>query len=122
MLKSGFNNEIVIGNRIISNKSRTFIIAEAGVNHNGDMSLAKRMIDVAVNAGADAVKFQTFKADELILKDVGKAPYQKITTNSAETQYEMLKKLEVTKEQTEELMRRISYFCLRHLKRQAWMS
>jgi sialic acid synthase SpsE len=62
------------------------------------------MIDVAVEAGVDAVKFQTFKADKLILKNIEKAPYQKITTNQSETQYEMLKRLEVTKEQTVELM------------------
>ena len=99
-----FNKDIQILSKKIGNNEKVFIIAEAGVNHNGDMSLAKCMIDVAAESGADAVKFQTFKADGLILRDVGKAPYQKVTTNSAETQYEMLKKLEVTKEQTAELM------------------
>lgn len=99
-----FNKSIGIGNRIISEQERTFIIAEAGVNHNGDMSLAKEMIDVASELGADAVKFQTFKAERLILKNIEKAPYQKVTTNSNETQYDMLKRLEITKEQTKELM------------------
>lgn len=99
-----FSNQFKIGNRIISEKDKTFIIAEAGVNHNGDINLAKEMIDVASDSGADAVKFQTFKAEELILKNIEKAPYQKITTNRSESQYDMLKRLEVTKEQTKELM------------------
>lgn len=99
-----FNSQIQIGNRTISEQEKTFIIAEAGVNHNGDMSLAKKMIDVASESGVDAVKFQTFKAEKLILKNIEKAPYQKVTTNSNEAQYDMLKRLEVTKEQTKELM------------------
>ena len=99
-----FNKEIIIESKIISERNQTFIVAEAGVNHNGNMDLAKNMIDAAVDAGVDAVKFQTFKADKLILKNVKKAPYQKITTDLEETQYDMLKRLEVTKEQTMELM------------------
>lgn len=99
-----FCKEISIVDKYISNASQTFIIAEAGVNHNGDMNLARKMIDVAAEAGADAVKFQTFKAEKLILKNIEKAPYQKITTNSNESQYDMLKHLEVTKEQIKELM------------------
>lgn len=99
-----FSKEIRIGRRSVSRNTGTFIIAEAGVNHNGDMGLAKEMIDIAAESGADAVKFQTFKADQLILKNIGKAPYQKITTNGAETQYDMLKRLELPKEQTAELM------------------
>jgi N-acetylneuraminate synthase len=99
-----FNKEITIANKLISNNKKTFIVAEAGVNHNGDMNIAKKMIDVAVESGVDAVKFQTFKADKLILKDIEKAPYQKVTTSQSESQYEMLKRLEVTKEQTTELM------------------
>lgn len=98
-----FNREIRIGDRIISDSSSTFIVAEAGVNHNGDISLAKEMIDIAVEAGVDAVKFQAFKADKLILKNVGKAPYQRLTTSSNETQYDMLTRLEITREQTWEL-------------------
>lgn len=99
-----FNSQFQIGNTTVSEQDKTFIIAEAGVNHNGNMSLAKEMIDVASESGADAVKFQTFKAEKLILKNIEKAPYQKVTTNSNETQYDMLKRLEVTKEQTKELM------------------
>ncbi len=99
-----FNSQFRIGDRIISEQEKTFIIAEAGVNHNGDMSLAKEMIDAAFESGANAVKFQTFKTNNLILKNIEKAPYQKLTTNSNESQYDMLKRLEVTKEQTKELM------------------
>lgn len=99
-----FNKEICIVNKYITTASPTFIIAEAGVNHNGDMKLAKEMIDVAAEVGANAVKFQMFKADKLILRNIDKAPYQKVTTNSNETQYDMLKRLEVTKEQTIDLM------------------
>ncbi|DAB37596.1 MAG: N-acetylneuraminate synthase [Sulfuricurvum sp. GWF2_44_89] len=72
-----------------------FIIAEAGVNHNGSIELAKALIDVAAQSGADAVKFQTFKADRLVSKTAQKATYQKLTTDVAETQYEMIKKLEL---------------------------
>lgn len=72
-----------------------FIIAEAGVNHNGSLELAKTLIDVAASAGVDAVKFQTFKADKLVSKTAQKAHYQKQTTDAAESQYEMIKKLEL---------------------------
>lgn len=99
-----FHRKITIENKIISNTSSTFIIAEAGVNHNGDIKLAKKMIDVAVESDMDAVKFQTFKTDKLILKNIGKAPYQKKTSDSNESQYDMLKRLELSKEQTIELM------------------
>lgn len=98
------NKTITIDGFEISKESETYIIAEAGVNHNGDMSLAKELIDIAKEAGANAVKFQTFKADDLILKTVNKAPYQKRTTDKSETQYEMLKCLEVSKEQNCELI------------------
>ena len=72
-----------------------FIIAEAGVNHNGSLELAKKLVDVAVEAGADAVKFQTFKAKNLVSKEAKKAKYQVENTGSNESQYEMLKKLEL---------------------------
>lgn len=72
-----------------------FIIAEAGVNHNGSLDLAKQLIDIAASAGADAVKFQTFKADKLVSKTAPKANYQKQTTDAAESQYTMIKKLEL---------------------------
>lgn len=72
-----------------------FIIAEAGVNHNGSLETAKMLIDVAAQSGADAVKFQTFKADKLVSKTAQKATYQKQTTNADESQYTMIKKLEL---------------------------
>ncbi len=99
-----FSHSIKIDKKEINDLSHTFVIAEAGVNHNGDITCAKEMIDAAREAGADAVKFQTFKTDQLILKNVEKAPYQKRTTENGESQYEMLKKLELSKGQTAELM------------------
>ncbi len=76
---------------------KTFIIAEAGVNHNGSLSSAIEMVKVARNCGADAVKFQTFIAEEEISKFAPKASYQKKTTNKNETQLDMVKKLELNK-------------------------
>ncbi|WP_061205816.1 N-acetylneuraminate synthase [Leptospira santarosai] len=84
---------------------KTLIIAEAGVNHNGDLELARKLIDVAANAGADIVKFQTFEAERLVTKSAKKADYQNSATgNAAESQYEMLKKLELSKENHEKLI------------------
>jgi len=84
----------VIADRYKANNS-VFIIAEAGVNHNGSIEMAKRLIDSAADAGANAVKFQTFKAEELVSRCAPKAEYQKSTTNEAESQLEMLRKLEI---------------------------
>lgn len=98
-----FNKSIRILNKEISNSCPTFIIGEAGVNHGGDMILAKQLIDVAVEAGVDAVKFQAFRTDELIIDDVEKAPYQRLTTSNQESQTDMLRKLELKKEQYVEL-------------------
>lgn len=85
------------------NKEKTFIIAEAGVNHNGSFELAKQLVDKAVWAGADCIKFQTFNSKNLVSKNAQKAEYQKKTTDSSESQLDMLKKLELTKEQFTEL-------------------
>lgn len=76
--------------------SKTFIIAEAGVNHNGDLYIAKKLIDAASFAGVDAVKFQTFKAENLVTSSADKADYQKVTSDKDESQYEMIKKLELS--------------------------
>jgi N,N'-diacetyllegionaminate synthase len=82
-----------------------FVIAEAGVNHNGSIKLAKKLIDVAVQAGADAVKFQTFKAEKLVSKNAEKAIYQKENMNDGNnSQYKMLKKLELDKSAHKDLM------------------
>ena len=74
---------------------KVFIIAEAGVNHNGSLESAKKLIDVASEAGADAVKFQTFKTENVISKKAEKAEYQKQTTDANESQFDMIKKLEL---------------------------
>jgi len=76
--------------------SKVFIIAEAGVNHNGSLDLAYQLIDVAKDAGANAVKFQTFKAENVVSKLADKAEYQKKTTGSDKSQLEMIKKLEIS--------------------------
>jgi N,N'-diacetyllegionaminate synthase len=83
---------------------RTLIIAEAGVNHNGDMALARQLIEVAAQAGADMVKFQTFSADRLVTMSAGKADYQKRTTDGAESQHAMIRRLELTHAMHEELI------------------
>lgn len=84
-------------------QEEVFIIAEAGVNHNGDINNAKKLIIKAKEAGADAVKFQTFKSDKVISKFAQKAEYQKETTGEKETQLEMVKKLELSYENFSEL-------------------
>lgn len=78
------------------NMIKTLIIAEAGVNHNGSLDNARRLVDCAAEAGADFVKFQTFKADKIISKNAAKADYQVRTTGGAESQLEMVKRLELS--------------------------
>lgn len=80
-------------------EGRCYVIAELGVNHNGDMELARRLIDVAADAGADAVKFQTFFAEDLVTPTAEKAVYQKANDGAAGSQYEMLKRLELTEDE-----------------------
>jgi len=85
-------------------KNPTLIIAEAGVNHNGDLSLAKGLINVAAEAGADFVKFQTFNSDRLVTKSAEKADYQKQATDKTESQYAMLSRLELSELMHHELI------------------
>jgi N-acetylneuraminate synthase len=77
-------------------KNSTFIIAEAGVNHNGDCHLAKKLIDIAADAGADAVKFQTFQAEQLVSPHAPKADYQNQTTEPTESQLDMIRQLQLS--------------------------
>lgn len=91
---------------------RALIIAEAGVNHNGDTALAKQLIDVAAAAGADLVKFQTFNADRLATHAAQKADYQHQTTDSTESQHKMLRRLELSEAMHTEL---IAHCAARHI-------
>lgn len=99
----------------------TIIIAEAGVNHNGSLKLAKQMIDEAAKAGADYIKFQTFKPEKLVSKYAQKADYQKKTTGSQESQLQMLEKLALSYDDFVELKKYCeqieSVFCPHRLTR-----
>jgi len=88
---------VEIAGHAIGPGQRCFVIAEAGVNHNGQVDLAKRLIDAAADAGADAVKFQTFIAERLVTHDAPKAQYQREATGGQESQFEMLRRLELSK-------------------------
>lgn len=89
------------------------VIAEAGVNHNGDVEIAKKLIDAAAKAGADYVKFQTFKTNKIVTKAATRASYQDNNTGNGDSQYEMLKKLEISEEMHREL---ISYCEIKNIK------
>lgn len=84
---------------------KVFIIAEAGVNHNGDLKIAKKLIDKASESGADAIKFQSFKAENLVTKNAKKAEYQNRTTDKEENQFQMLSRLELSYENHKELIK-----------------
>jgi N-acetylneuraminate synthase len=88
----------------VKKEGSTYIIAEAGVNHNGSLDLAMKLIDVAADAGADAVKFQTFKARNLVSRSAPKAEYQKAVTAQCESQFDMLRKLELDESAHRELI------------------
>ncbi|XQY91545.1 N-acetylneuraminate synthase [Metabacillus sp. HB246100] len=92
-----------LGNKTITTHSPTYIIAEIGVNHNGSLELAKQTIDAATESGADAVKFQTFKTEKLVSRKAKQAKYQVENTGIVESQYDMLKKLELTEDDFLEL-------------------
>tara|TARA_Y100001934_G_C12313255_1_gene756061 strand:+ start:372 stop:1391 length:1020 start_codon:yes stop_codon:yes gene_type:complete len=83
----------------------TLVIAEAGVNHNGDISLARQLVNVASEAGADWVKFQTFNADRIVIKSAKKAAYQNKITDESESQHAMIRKLELTRDMHLDLIR-----------------
>src|SRR5437588_5145877 len=91
------------------NQHRVYVIAEAGVNHNGDLDLALALVDAAQEAGADAVKFQTFKATNLLTQDAPKANYQKRGTGGGESQYAMLKRLELSAPAHRDLLARCAH-------------
>ena len=89
---------INIASRLVGPGHPCFVIAEAGVNHNGSLEVALNLVDVAAGAGADAVKFQTFKAERLVTPAAPKAEYQLRTTDASESQYEMIRRLELSPE------------------------
>jgi N,N'-diacetyllegionaminate synthase len=90
--------------KLNKNIDSVFIIAEAGVNHNGDIEIAKKMIDVAATFDVDAIKFQTFHADKVVIRTAEKSKYQMETTGVSESQFAMLKKLELSENQHRELI------------------
>ena len=86
------------------NQNQVLIIAEAGVNHNGSLETAKQLVDVASEAGADMVKFQTFSADRLVTISANKAEYQNQTTDASASQHAMIRKLELSREMHEDII------------------
>jgi N-acetylneuraminate synthase len=100
----GVVSSFPIGARTIGSGPPCFVIAEAGVNHNGDLALARRLVEEAAAAGADAVKFQTFTAERLVTRTAPKALYQHAGTEAGESQYDMLRRLELSEAAHRELM------------------
>jgi sialic acid synthase SpsE len=99
------NDTVKIGGRAVGAGEPVLIVAEIGVNHMGDAGLARELIDAASEAGADAVKFQSFSADRLVRHGTPKAPYQRAATGGAADQYEMLRSLELGREELQGLKR-----------------
>ncbi len=93
-----------VAGRLVGPDQPCLIIAEAGVNHNGSFGMARRLVDVAVQVGADVVKFQSFKAERLVTPSAPKADYQLRTTEDDESQFEMLRHLELSPEAHRDLM------------------
>ena len=100
----------------MKNMNKTFIIAEAGVNHNGSLNQAKELVDVAKDSGADIVKFQTFKSNNLVTKVTKKALYQSLNIDNNDTQLEMLRKLELSFDQQLDL----KSYCIKKLWCVCW--
>lgn len=100
------SNEITIAGQNIGKNHSVFIIAEAGINHNGKINLALKLIDKAAESGADAIKFQTFKAEQVVIKIGRKAHYQKNNTNKDESQQQMLKKIELSEKSYPQIINR----------------
>ena len=96
---------IRIGNRLVGPGQPCLVIAEAGVNHNGSLDMARQLVDAAVYAGADIIKFQTFQADRVVSRKAAKAEYQKTGESDGQTMYQMLKKLELSYDQFREVKR-----------------
>jgi len=96
--KESAMNELRIGSKVVSSISPVYIIAEIGVNHNGKPELAKQMISAAKDCGADAVKFQTYSSERLLIPKTPKVSHQKSTTSEGESHFDMLKRLELPKE------------------------
>src|SRR3954468_14376634 len=86
---------VTIGGRVVAAGEPCFVIAEAGVNHNGELELAKKLVDAAAEAGADAVKFQTWQTEKLVARDAPLAAYQEAAVGGT-SQFDMLKRLELT--------------------------
>lgn len=89
-------NCIKVGDKMVGEDNPIFLIAEAGVNHNGSLSIARSLVDIAADSGVDAIKFQTYKTEKLILRSTEKASYQQSNVKKEESFYEMLKKYELT--------------------------
>lgn len=95
---------VALAGRMVGQGYPCFIVAEAGVNHNGSLAMARRLVDAAADAGADAVKFQTFRAERVVTPDAPKAAYQVRATGDQESQLEMLRRLELDEEAHRDLM------------------
>lgn len=96
-------SEVKIGEKYIGKGSNVYVVAELGVNHNGDINIIEKLIDEAAEAKVDAIKFQKFKTEKLVIKEAPKAKYQEVTTDKSESQYDMLKRLELNDEKIQHL-------------------